>query len=123
MYTLSVLDDFSAAHQLPGSGGDCERLHGHNWKVQVQVRSEVLNEQGMIIDFKDLKALTHEVLKELDHRFLNELSFFHTHAPTAENLARHIFLRIASLLPPGNVRLQHVRIWESETSFASYEES
>jgi len=122
MYRLSVLDDFSAAHQLPGTGGDCERLHGHNWKVQVQVYSETLNQHGMVIDFKDLKALTKEVLKELDHRFLNELSYFQTLPPTAENLARHIFQRIASALPPGNVRLQRICIWESETSFASYEE-
>jgi len=123
MYTLSVVDDFSAAHQLPGSGGNCERLHGHNWKVEAQVRSEILNEHGMVIDFKDLKALTKVVLKDLDHRFLNELAFFQTSPPTAENLARHIFQRIASLLPPGEVRLQRIRIWESETSFASYEEA
>jgi len=123
MYRLTILDVFSAAHQLPASGGPCERLHGHNWKVEVLVRSEALNEQGMVIDFKDLKALTHEVLTELDHRFLNELPFFQNNPPTAENLAQYIYSRIAANLPTGNISLERITIWESESTSASYEES
>ena len=58
MYRLKIIDSFSAAHQLLGYAGNCESLHGHNWKVEVQVRGEQLNDIGILIDFKELKRLT-----------------------------------------------------------------
>ena len=74
----------------------------------------------MAIDFHDLKAMTWEILKELDHRYLNELPAFQKQNPTAENLARYIHERLAERLPPGRVKLDQVRVWESETTAASY---
>jgi len=122
MYTLIVLEGFAAAHRLPGSGGRCERLHGHNWKVEVEVQAEALNELGMVIDFQDLKALIGEVLKELDHRFLNEHPFFNHQLPTAENLARYIYQSLSPSLISRDVTVKRVRLWESETTAAAYME-
>ena len=55
MYELSIQTSFSAAHRLRNYQGDCEALHGHNWKVQVTVQSRTLNDIGLAIDFKTLK--------------------------------------------------------------------
>jgi 6-pyruvoyltetrahydropterin/6-carboxytetrahydropterin synthase len=123
MYLLIVRDDFSAAHRLPSSGGKCADLHGHNWKVEVRVRTEELDEAGMAIDFHDLKALTGEILEGLDHRYLNDLPAFEHQNPTAENLARYVYETLAERLRKAPVELDQVRVWESETTAAVYRKS
>jgi 6-pyruvoyltetrahydropterin/6-carboxytetrahydropterin synthase len=122
MYVLVVREEFSAAHRLPSTGGKCEGLHGHNWKVEVQVWAEELDGSGMAIDFQDLKGLTWEVVKELDHQYLNELPAFQQRNPTAENLARYIYERVVERLPQGRVMMDQVCVWESETTAATYRE-
>lgn len=120
MYVLVVREEFSAAHRLPSTGGKCEGLHGHNWKVEVQVCAEELDGSGMAIDFHDLRALTREVVEELDHKYLNELPAFRQQNPTAENLARYIYERVVERLPRGRVTMDQVCVWESETTGATY---
>ena len=61
-YLLVVRDSFAAAHRLVGSGGRCENLHGHNWKVEVTVETDTLDEAGMGLDFTVLKKKTAEVV-------------------------------------------------------------
>jgi len=120
MYELTVHEAFAAAHRLPNTGGRCERLHGHNWKVEVRVAADQLDESGMVMDFHDVKAALQGVLEELDHRFLNDLPAFQHNLPTAENLARYICSGLAGRLPSPRVRLTRVRVWESEGTAASF---
>lgn len=123
MYEVSVKDHFSAAHQLIEVGGGCERLHGHNFNVEVFVRSETLTEEGTVIDFRVLKKALTEVLDILDHSFLNDLDVFKDTGPSSERLARFIYLELSDRLSekslPGPSR---VDVWESENSRASYME-
>lgn len=120
MYLLTVREDFSAAHRLPATAGRCAGLHGHNWRVEVRVRAEELDGAGMAIDFHDLKAVTRAIVGELDHRYLNDLPAFQRQPPTAENLARYIFERLAERLKTERVRPDQVCVWESETTAAAY---
>ena len=120
MYELIVKDEFSAAHSLPASGGKCAALHGHNWKVEVRVWADKLDATGMAMDFHDLRRVTGRILEELDHTHLNDHPAFQRDAPTAENLARHIYEGLADLLPSPRVRLGCVRVWESDTTAAAY---
>jgi len=122
MYELTLREVFSAAHRLPNTGGRCERLHGHNWKVEVRVAADALDDGGMVIDFHDLREAVQEILDELDHSYLNELAAFQSRLPTAENLARYIYGGLAGRLPSPRVRLTRVRVWESEDTAASYSE-
>ena len=119
MYELNVTAGFAAAHSLRGYKGACENLHGHNWKVDVVLESEKLDDIGMVVDFKEVKAALGEILAELDHSFLNELPQFQQVNPTTENLARHICEALAKRLPAG-VRVQSVTSWESEKCGAKY---
>ena len=73
MFYLNVIDTFSAAHRLCGYQGPCSNLHGHNWKVRVCVKTEHQDEIGMSLDFGFLKSMLSAILKDLDHRFLNEV--------------------------------------------------
>jgi len=59
---------FSSAHFIT-YGGKCERLHGHNYGVLVEIEG-TLNEDGLVFDFTILKQLTREICHELNHRFL-----------------------------------------------------
>ena len=57
MYELMVEGWFSAAHFLRNYKGKCEKLHGHNWKVQIFIRVSELKKSGIGIDFKILKSI------------------------------------------------------------------
>ena len=120
MYEIRIKGDFAAAHNLRDVGGKCESLHGHNFTVEVSVESEGLNESGMVMDFRLLKARTRAILEDLDHRYLNELPFFRGMNPSAENLAAYIFAEIARQVDQGSRRVSWVSVWESETSRATY---
>ncbi len=120
MFELMVENSFSSAHQLRGYKGECEKLHGHNWKVQVHVVAERLNEIDMAIDFHELKGLVGEVIAPLDHGFLNELFPFTEKNPSSENIAKWIFDSLKKKVNDGNLRLSAVTVWESETTSATY---
>ena len=118
-YELFVSDHFSAAHNLRAYKGRCERLHGHNWRVEVCLAGDDLDAEGMLLDFTEIKRLLAEVLDPLDHAYLNEVPPFDTLNPSSENLARVIAGRLAERLPAG-VRLASVTTWESHRCAATY---
>lgn len=123
MFELMVESTFSAAHQLKGYKGKCERLHGHNWKVQVHVAVERLNEIDIAIDFHELKRLTNEVISTLDHTVLNEIFPFTEKNPSSENIAKWIYDSMRKKINDENIHLSAVTVWESETSSATYYET
>lgn len=119
MFKAKVIDTFSAAHRLYGYQGDCERLHGHNYKVEVIVQSSSLDSMGIVMDFRDVKLLVKQVLDKLDHQYLNEIDPFKDQNPSAENIARYIFTSISPLIRKP-AELSEVIVWENDTSCISY---
>jgi len=120
MYELKIITEFSAAHRLENFYGKCEALHGHNWKVEVFLLGDRLDEAGLVKDFGVVKAQAREVMAELDHKYLNELPAFQQQNPSSENLARYIFQRLSAALNDNRVQVSRVSVWESDTSCASY---
>jgi len=120
MYLSSITATFSAAHFLRNYRGKCENLHGHNWRIEVRVECESLDEAGMGLDFTLLRRHTAGVLSGLDHTVLNELAPFREQNPSSENIARHLFSELGKLVKDERVRLRAVRVWESDTSWAEY---
>ena len=122
-YTLKVVSDFAAAHQLRDYQGQCRRLHGHNWKVEVEVTATALDQAGMGIDFKAIKRATKGITERLDHYNLNEIEPFDRINPTAENIAAYLFAGLAEEInDPPRVRVSAVTIWETERACARYSE-
>jgi 6-pyruvoyltetrahydropterin/6-carboxytetrahydropterin synthase len=122
MYELMIETTFSSAHQLRGYMDKCENLHGHNWKVQVHVAAERLNEIGIAVDFHDLKRLTNEVTSSLDHAFLNNVFPFTEINPSSENIAKWIYDSLKKKINTDYVNLTAITVWESETASATYYE-
>lgn len=121
MYELTVKSEFEAAHRIEGYNGKCVRLHGHNWIVEAVAQGSELNEIGILIDFKILKAELNKILDALDHQYLNDLEMFAGKNPTAENLAKEIFDRLAvSEIFSGTTKLKAVRVHESPKSCVTY---
>jgi 6-pyruvoyltetrahydropterin/6-carboxytetrahydropterin synthase len=120
MYELKVITHFSGAHQLRKFEGACEALHGHNWKIEVYVRSETIDEAGVVIDFRTLKKHLNTVVGTMDHKFLNELEPFKNQNPSSENIARYMAEQLALRLEDPTLTVSRVTAWESETTCATY---
>ena len=121
-YQIKIVTDFAAAHSLRGYPGDCRRLHGHNWKLEIEVSGSELDELGMLVDFKEVKRATNQVADTLDHSYLNEVEPFDKINPTAENIAAHLYRHIGEQINSERVQIAAVTVWETERACIRYSE-
>ena len=121
-YTLKIATDFAAAHTLRDYPGECSRMHGHNWKLEVEVEATALDSIGMGMDFKTIKHAAREVAGELDHQYLNEIPPFDTLNPTAENIAAYFYRTLSSRLNNGTLKVSAITLWETERASVRYTE-
>ncbi|MEI6212842.1 MAG: 6-carboxytetrahydropterin synthase QueD [Desulfuromonadales bacterium] len=122
MYMLTIKTSFAAAHNLVNYQGDCENLHGHNWKVEVTVTAKTLDKSGLGIDFKVLKREAGIVINELDHKYLNDNPAFKELSPSSENISRYLYEKISERLNNDNIKVDSVTVWESDNASARYYE-
>lgn len=120
MYEVTIKKSFAAAHILKEIGGKCEDLHGHNFLVEVTVAGETLNSEDLLIDFRDLKGWTNEIIEELDHKYLNEVGAFRQVNPSSERVAKHIHDRLAPKVEAAKFRVVCVTVWESDNARVAY---
>jgi len=139
MYKIAKEFSFAMAHRLSRHTGLCKNLHGHNYKVIVGLKSETLDDHGMVMDFADLKGIVKNYIKDLDHALMvNEIDDGYievlkdimpflkvvevTYEPTAENMCRELFNHIKKEVSKyiNNVEVDYVTIYETDTSFATY---
>ena len=135
MYTISKLFEFEAAHILTDSYSvECQSIHGHSYKFEVIIRNNVLNKDGMVIDFKKLKEIVQkEIVDKFDHKFILRDKHkgvsscipgcvFVSYNPTAENMAKDFHSSIAPFIQkecPGAIELS-IKLWETRTGCAQY---
>lgn len=120
-FTLTTQLEFAAAHRLRGYDGNCARLHGHNWKVDISLTGSQLNDVGMLIDFKEIKRTGKQILAQLDHYYLNDIPPFDQDLnPTAENIAFYLFAQLSEALNNERIRISAVRVWENERNSATF---
>ena len=140
MYEIKIRSEFSSAHRLRGYKGRCEELHGHNWKIEAAIEEDKLDKVGMVFDFKELKLKLNGILTQLDHKYLNDLSYFKkvnlvrkkntknmskfsngvNH--TSENIAKYIYDRLNRKLKNSKLKASKVTVWESDASAVSFYE-
>mgnify|MGYP000990151617 CR=1 FL=1 len=131
MYRVTREIHFCYGHRLLNYEGKCRHLHGHNGKVEITLESSQLDSRGMLVDFSEIKLLVQNWIDEvLDHNLLlcrddpllpilqerGERVFVMEDNPTAENIARLIYLRAVEVGLP----IVEVRLWETENCHASF---
>ncbi len=121
-YQLKVVTDFASAHTLRNYPGACSRMHGHNWKVELEAVATQLDEVGMGVDFKVMKEAAREVGGRLDHQYLNDLEPFKNINPTAENIAAYMYKEIAARINSGSIKVTALTLWETERACVRYSE-
>jgi 6-pyruvoyltetrahydropterin/6-carboxytetrahydropterin synthase len=140
MYSLKSEASFDSAHFLSNYNGKCKNIHGHRWKIVVEIVSEELiadgKEKGMVSDFSNLKRDIGKIADYFDHAFIYEIGSLKkstvnalidegfrlvevSFRPTAENFARYIFEAIKKK----NYTVKCVTVYETPTNCASYSEN
>src|SRR6188474_2204192 len=132
MYLVTKRIDFCYGHRLLDYDGVCKHPHGHNAVVEVEVRTDRLDKRNMVADFSDIKRVVKGWIdRELDHKMilrhddplvkplkeLGEPMYLLESNPTVERIARLIFDQGRSL----GIDIVNVRVWETPTSFATYD--
>lgn len=120
---------FEAAHHLPNHYSKCANLHGHSYKLEVTISGEIDKEDietsseaginpefGMVLDFGTLKIAMSKLVDKYDHSNLND----YFKLPTAEIMAVSIFNDLVVELAHYNVKVESVKLWETESSYAEY---
>lgn len=118
MFTLTLEDEFCAAHAIVINGGR-EPVHGHNWRVTAEVAGDRLDAEGLLCDFHALETRLARVIAPFRNADLNATPPFDRLTPTAEHVAKHIAEALTGGLPPG-VRVRRVRVTEAPGCAATY---
>lgn len=107
---------FEAAHRLPNLPPEhkCSRLHGHSFRCRIYVEGPLLEREGWVMDFGEIKGVFRPVWEELDHHYLNDVPGLEN--PTSENLAKWIYHRLKIPLP----QISKVEVFETCTTGTIY---
>jgi 6-pyruvoyltetrahydropterin/6-carboxytetrahydropterin synthase len=122
-FSVTKIVEFDAAHHLPEYPGKCARLHGHSWKIEIEVAladnsSYNPDTDKMLIDFGNIKSILEaKVLNKVDHYYLNDVEGLEY--PSAENMTLWIKRRLYKAFPSG-VTLVRIRVWESKDAYAEW---
>jgi 6-pyruvoyltetrahydropterin/6-carboxytetrahydropterin synthase len=120
MFHIFIKTHFSAGHHLRDYPGNCERPHGHNWKVEVTVAAKELDSLGMGIDFRKLKEAVNNILDTLDHHDLNQHPDFQSVNPSSENIAFYIFNSLQQDLSSDRYGVHSVTVCETDNTGVTY---
>lgn len=140
MYTLKVEHSFDSAHFLANYEGKCGNIHGHRWKVEIEIKSESLVQggqlDGMVIDFGDLKKDVKSMVDYYDHALIIEKETMREQLlsslkedgfriievnfrPTAENFSAFFY----KIIKNKGYNVKSVTVYETPNNSATYEES
>lgn len=130
MFALTVRDHIMIAHSFRGEiFGPAQRLHGATFIVDLELRREALDRDGLIADIGALTALLHQVLEPLNYKNLDEIPDFAGKNTTTEFLAKVIYDRVRARILEGALGAEHARAFhslrvslgESHVAWASFE--
>lgn len=137
MFKIAKEFQFDACHMLDGHNKKCHNLHGHTYRLLVEISGELINEgssSAMVMDYADLKTIVKQhIIDPFDHAFLYYQHNVNEHRiaelllqmdrkvyafpcrTTAEGMSQYIFDHLANYLP-----ISMVKLWETPTSYCEY---
>ncbi len=122
MYTLSIQREFIAQHFLIGGDlGKESELHSHNYKAELMVEGEELDQHGYLIDIIDLGVQLEGVIDEFRDKSLNELDEFEGMNSSVEHFARVLCEKIDDALYAPNIQAISIKLWENDIAWVAYD--
>lgn len=122
VYEIGVSAQFEAAHRLVGDFGPATRLHGHTYRLDVALRGERLDQNGVLFDIGRLKAEVDSVVSSLTYRDLADVPGLAGVNTTAEAVASYCWDTLAKMLSKTGLTSLAVRVWESPAAYAARDE-
>ena len=120
-YTLSLARSFDARHFLIGGDwGDENRPHAHPYRLELRLEAAALDEHGYLVDLVEVERLLDAQVDRVRGRTLNDLPDFAGLNPSLENFARILALALAEPLRGRGLSAVEVRVWETDSAWASY---
>lgn len=118
MFTITKEFHFSASHQLNTLPPEhqCARLHGHNYIVELELRSKTVDQHGFVVDYIELRSFKEFIDHEIDHRHLNDIMDCPS---SAENIAKFLF----DWAKERWLEVSAVRVCETPKTWAEYRPS
>ncbi len=122
-------------HRLPEHFGKCKNIHGHTYRMIVELEGNVLD-SGMVMDYYDLKKIVLPIIEELDHAFmvykedkeiiqfldkLNSKKVIVGFQSTVENICRYMLSKLKAANLPSNIDTLRVKIYETLDDYAEDE--
>ncbi len=120
-FTITVSTMFEAAHHLRTYRGDAEEPHIHDWHVELSMRAEELDDDGIAVDFVDVATTLESVLLPYrESKYLNIVPPLDEQNPSAENFARVIGYATRKILDTENAKVKSVTVWEDDGCRATW---
>ena len=121
VFTVGILRDFVAQHFLIGGDwGRENQPHSHHYRFEAIFEGAKLDRHGYLLDIAEVEPRLDGIVERYRDRMLNDLPEFAGENPSLERFARIIADRVVTDLPAGSVEAITLKLWESETAFASY---
>jgi 6-pyruvoyltetrahydropterin/6-carboxytetrahydropterin synthase len=120
VFEVAYETTFCSTHRLTEAGVPVEPNHGHDWRVEAVAAGEALDRFGVVIDFEMLKTALAEIGSRFHYKDMNEHPAFREQSPSAEAVARYVFLELRQALGGEGGRLRRVRVWEAPGCSATY---
>jgi 6-pyruvoyltetrahydropterin/6-carboxytetrahydropterin synthase len=123
MYSIALERQFDAQHYLVGGDWGAEnKIHNHQYKVEVQVKGKNLDEHGYLVDIVDLEQALEKVVAYYQGKVLNDLYEFAGIYPCIEHLSHILFQNLREFISMSNIQSMRVKVWESTIAWSAYEE-
>jgi 6-pyruvoyltetrahydropterin/6-carboxytetrahydropterin synthase len=122
MYEIGVSAQFEAAHALTGDFGPATRLHGHTYRLEVIVRGERLDSDGVLYDIGKLRTVVDALAASLNYRNLDDVPDLAEMNTTAEALAQYCWGKLAPQLRGQGLTSLLIRVWESPQVYAALDD-
>ncbi|HXI13057.1 MAG TPA: 6-carboxytetrahydropterin synthase [Thermoanaerobaculia bacterium] len=121
-FTIRVEARFESAHFLRSYRGEAEPLHGHSYKVEVELVASTrgLDGDAIAVDFVSSGRTLQSLAKKLDYRCINDVAPFDRLNPSAENIARWFADELAPAVANEKALVRSVTVWEGPFNSAVY---
>ena len=125
MFEVGIVGKFHARHYLVGDFGEETQPHGHDYRVEWTCRRDELDQNGFSVDIALMEEALEVVLAGMSGVLLNDREYFRGKQPSVEHLALFLWRELKDALGRRGFELSgltgtEVRIWESDTAWASY---